>query len=202
MKPHQVCLPPVHKGTPVKIPFSDVDSPRIYTPSIVEAVKVLLLSSAPLTKPKVRFDVSREAAFHNFSILKEANYDLDSILNVPGETSVTTYGSEFKSVKNLEQLFGKHHRWQMLKTRLVQGSNWPLVELDEKLRLRDLKGALVRGNHKSAGENESFLSEALVKEITKGWELILPLVKAPLVPGLIMSPMGVAEQLVIYPSQV
>ena len=39
------------------------------------------------------------------------------------------------------------------------------------------------------------MSDALRKEIEKGWELILPLNTAEYIPCLVMSPMGVAEQL-------
>ena len=77
----------------------------------------------------------------------------------------------------------------------TNGSQWPIEELDEKSRLADLKGALGRGNHKSAKENGKFLSESLVKEINKVWEFILPLHRAMDIPGPFVSPMGVEEQL-------
>ena len=57
-------------------------------------------------------------------------------------------------------------------------SQWPIEELDEKSIPADIKLALARGNHKSVKEDEIFLSDALVKEIKKVWELILPLHRA------------------------
>ena len=63
----------------------------------------------------------------------------------------------------LEKLFKHHHRWNDLKLMITNGSQFPIEELDEKSRLADLKGALGRGNHKSAKENGKFLSDTLVK---------------------------------------
>ena len=77
---------------------------------------------------------------------------------------------------------------------ITNGSHWPIEQLDEKSRLADLKISLCRVNHKSAKENGKFLSDALNKEIHKGWELVLPLHRATEIPGLVISPMGVAEQ--------
>ena len=68
-------------------------------------------------------------------------------------------------------------------------SQWLIEKIDEKSRLADLKGSIGRGNQKSAKENGKFISDTLVKEIKKGWELIFPLHRAIEIPGLVMSPM-------------
>ena len=78
---------------------------------------------------------------------------------------------------------------------LVKVSSWSIEELDEFSILEDLKGALIRGDHKSAKVDNKFPSDALVKENKKGWELLLHLKKALDIPGLVLSPMGVAKQL-------
>ena len=148
-----------------------------------------------MVKPKFRFDVSMDAARYNFNLLKENNFNLEDLLNTPGETSVTTYGSEFKTTKELEKLFILHPRWEALKQRLNDGSTWDFKTITEENRLKDLSSSIKRGNHVSAKIHKSFLSDALSKEIKKGWELILPLDKARHIPGLVLSPMGVAEQI-------
>jgi hypothetical protein len=168
--------------------------PRIKDPFIA-SIQRLLFTSNRLSKPLINFDISPEAAEENFRKFKQANFNLDLLLNSPSSTSVTSYGSEFKSVKELYPLLGKHHRWKELKTKLIKGSSWPMMKQDEFSRKKDLEGAIKRGNHKSAGVNQKFLSDALSKEIKKGWEMILPLNKANEIPNLFLSPLGVAKQI-------
>ena len=79
--------------------------------------------------------------------------------------------------------------------RLEKGSSWNLKGLNEKVRIEDLKASISSGNHKYAKVHTSFISDALKKEIEKGWELLLPLDKATEIPDLVISLMGVVEQL-------
>ena len=123
--------------------------------------------SSPLSRPKFRFDVSKEAAVHNFNLFKQANFNLRDILNTKGETIFTTFGSKFKDVKMLDKLFKHHHRWKDLKLTITNGYQWPIEELYENFRLADIKGDLGRGNHKSAKENGKFLNDALAKYFKK-----------------------------------
>ena len=164
--------------------------------SIVNAVSQLLQTSSPLKEPVIRFDISPEAAHHNFILLQGFNFDLDRLLqSTKPNVCATSYGSEFKAVNELDLLFQHHPRWKNLRPKLLQGSSWNLSPIDETTRKKDLEFSLDRGNHQSAKRNHDFLSKALEKEITKGWELIVPLSKAQKIPNLVLSPMGVAEQL-------
>ena len=72
--------------------------------------------------------------------------------------------------------------------------------MSEKERLGDLSQVISQGNHKSASNHAKFLAEAIKIEINKGWILVLPLEKAIKTPDLVISPMGVVEQLGISPS--
>ena len=65
--------------------------------------------------------------------------------------------------------------------------------MDDWLRMKDLEAAYKRGNHKSVIKNEQFLSNALIKEVELGWNLILPEGTHREIPGLILNPMGVAS---------
>jgi hypothetical protein len=186
-------LPPRSRGPP-KLKPNTFAGPK-EEQELIGAVKYLLAQSSQLSKPKIRFDISRSAALHNFSLLQDYDFNLHAILNEPQERSVTTYGSEFKQTFELQALFDKHPRWKQLENLLNHGSAWPVHQLEEKLQKSDLKGALKRGNHKSAKIQSEFLSTALVKEIKKGWELIIPKESAIHIPGLTLSPMGVAEHL-------
>ena len=189
VKLQQVMLPPKPSSTPIEKPRSRIKS------NFLRAMLKLLTSSTKMAKPKIRFDICMAAAEENFNLLKANNFNLDKILNIEGETSVTSYGSEFKSVQELDSLFNNHPRWPALRSRLTTGSSWKMMQMDEQTRNKDLEEAISRGNHKSADKNAKYLSDALEKEIKKGWELILPLKDAYEIPGLTISPMGVAEQL-------
>ena len=82
-----------------------------------------------------------------------------------------------------------------MKNCLENGVDFPLEALSESTIKTDLEGALRRGNHKSALVHEVFLADAFKKEVVKGWNLILPENKVHLIPGLEITPLGVADQL-------
>ena len=182
-------LPPIPTGQPIQKP--KLDTKKL---DLVKQVEALLLKSKELEEPLIRFDISKEAANHNFEVLRNENFNLDKILNQENH-SVTAYGSEFKNVDDLEHLLHLHPRWTKLKNLLQNGSNWSLEKTSEELLKDDLDFAIKRGNHKSAELHADTLSIALSKEIKKGWELILPIEKVMEIPNLILSPMGVVEQM-------
>lgn len=62
-----------------------------------------------------------------------------------------------------------------------------------------MKVAYERSNHKSAQKEEEFLAKATLKEIHKGWILVLPEDKYDSVPGLVLNSMGVTSQIGITP---
>ena len=200
VKPQKKLLPPKALGRhPLKRPFM-TDPFKINKKfrtrfDIVKVVKELLSKLYELNEPTFRFDICSEAAYHNFSLLKRFNFDLDKCITSEEKSSVVSYGSEFKNIVDLNLLFQYHRRWINLKRRLSQGSNWEFKEIGENERKLDLHEALLRGNHKSALKHEEFLSKALEKEIVKGWELIIPKERSTEIPELQISPMGVAEQL-------
>ena len=94
----------------------------------------------------------------------------------------------------------KHPRWPAFNNLLNHGSLWPIIPLDDTQMEGDLNNSMIRGNHTSAKIHKEFLNTALKKEIKKGWELLIPKESAKHVPGLTLSPMGVAEQLGISAS--
>ena len=116
VKPQQVKLPPAPKGPPIKKPRSKS--------ALVSAIEMLLLSSTPLFKPRVKFEISKEAAQFNFALLKEENFDLGKVINNLSKPSITSFGSEFKSPDLLDHLLGKHPRWKYLKQIISEGSLW------------------------------------------------------------------------------
>ena len=148
-----------------------------------------------MIQPKFSFEVSKEATEKNLTLLLENNFDLHSLLNEHRGTSVTSYGSEFKSPHELEALFYRHPRWPQLKNIISKGSNWQLEKVNDFTRREDVRLAISRGNHKSAVTHHDVLESAIKKEIERGWILMLPKDCARFIPNLMISPMGVAEQL-------
>ena len=163
--------------------------PQIDIPPII---KKLLNKRSSLKPPLFDFQASIDSAQKNWKILKAWNFNLDKALNHPSN-SVTAFGSEFKKVSDLQELFFLHPRWKALKCLLEKGADFPLKNLEEELRRNDLQAAYERGNHKSAKKEEAHLAKAMLKEIEKGWILPLPDKKYMDIPGLILNPMGVAS---------
>ena len=178
---------------PPKPALVPVEKPPIL--DLVGEVRKLLHVTQKLEKPEFIFEVSEIAAYKNYAILLNMNFEIHKILSNENKRSAISYGSEFKEVSLLDNLMKFHPRWDRLRNILKQGSNWALDPLAEDLRKKDLEASLLRGNHKSAVLQKEFLAEALAKEVAKGWMLVLPLEKAIHIPNLIISPMGVVEQL-------
>lgn len=156
-------------------------------------IAALLESSSDLHEPAFKFEVSEEASEYNMSLLKKNNFDLAKLLNA--QPSITSYGSEFKKIPELESLLGRHPRWDKMKKRLEEGACFPIEEVDKETRKEDLKAMKDHGNHKSAIQHEEFLATAFEKEVKKGWILLLPDKDLESIPNLELAPMGVADQL-------
>ena len=174
-------------------PTSQVPRPTASS-ELVNAIKMLLDHSEELYPPRFEFDTSCKATQKNFQLLKENNFNLNSITQ-EGPKSVLTYGSEFKSTELLNQLLHHHPRWTTLRELLDKGAQFPLESISESERLNDLMGRIAKGNHKSASENADFLADALKKEIQRGWILPLPVEAAMEIPNMEMAPLGVATHL-------
>ena len=109
-----VKLPPVPKDTPIEM--SSIVSP--FASILPQVIQKLLKSSTKLFPPQFKFEIDRKSAVFNINLLKENKFDLESLLHDVDRPRVTSYGSEFKSVPELQELLGKHPRWETLKSRL------------------------------------------------------------------------------------
>ena len=149
-------------------------------------------------EPEFKFDTStpealQESAEKNWIVLAKHGLDLERALEAQ-QDSPLGYGSEFKPSNILESIFAKHPLWPRLKSILDNGSIWPLEELDEELRASDLREALEFGNHKGATSQPELLRKLVLKDITHGYGLVLPLSKLPRLPGALMAPMNIQRQ--------
>ena len=187
-------VPPIPSESPMATP--EVPNPFKKKIDLANTIKDLLhQKQSKLTDPELRFDISPEAASSNLELLKKHEFDLKKLCNNGKGTSATKFGSEFKDVSILNKLLDRHPRWHRFKTQLTEGVDFHVEDMDDDLRKRDLTNAYNRGNHKSADENNLFLTNALKNEIVKGWNLILPGDCYDDVPELVLNPMGVAAHL-------
>jgi hypothetical protein len=158
-------------------------------------VQPILLWDRPLAPSlqDFQFDMSRKAAQHNWSTFESFQRSLDKVI-ASDPNSIMAYGSEFKPPEILAPLLASHPLWSHLKRILEHGSDPPREKLDERSRILALDAALLRGNHKSAKNDEEGLAALLIDDVTRGYSLPLPLDQVCNIPGLSLQPMGVTIQ--------
>ena len=189
-----IVLPPIHSKLPLNRPISSEVSMN-EDRKISDLIRELLEIETPLDPPMFNFDISLSSAEEKLDLLRKNDFNWEELLNPKGKKCPTSFGSEFKSPHQLEQLFQRHPRWPMLKNHLIHGVHFPLEHLDDNVRRKDLVASFQRGNHKSAKKEEKFLAKAMSKEVIKGWNIILPEECFEEIPDLILNPMGVASHL-------
>ena len=169
----KVDLPSLPLPPQIQVSKPSVPNPFDNTSWLAIEIETLLKKKSRMTTSLFKFEVSPEAAKSNFNQLAKSNFDLGSLLN-PSDRCATSYGSEFKTPSELGGLLAKHPRWKDLKEKLEKGCEYYLEDLPEEDRVKDLQERVRRGNHKSAERHCEFLSDAMKKEVEKGWALIVP----------------------------
>ena len=146
-----------------------------------------------MKKPEFRFELTKECAEWNFLVLKKHGFDLEKALETQRGTPLE-YGSEFRTVPELEPIFKHHPLWTQMKENLTTGAIFPLTDLDEETRLLDFQAALDRGNHKGATKKPDLLFKLVEKDVVHGYGLPLPLPKLSRIPGVVLAPMNIQAQ--------
>ena len=146
-----------------------------------------------MAKPEFDFELTKEAANKNFLVLRKHSFCLQDALDAQKGTPLE-YGSEFRTVDELEPLFRNHPLWSHLKKTLLHGSDWPLLDLDEETRLNDFESALARGNHKGAQKKPELLFDLINKDVVHGYCLPVPLSKLIRLPGAVLAPLNIQAQ--------
>jgi hypothetical protein len=144
-------------------------------------------------KPEFRFELSHDAAIHNAEILSKYNFSLGAAIDA-NHLSPLGYGSEFRPVTVLSNIFRHHPNWSRLKAIMTRGSDWQLDELTEDARINDLADALTFGNHKGATAHPETLRRLIEKDVTSGFCLVIPPQIVSRIPGALMAPMNIMEQ--------
>jgi hypothetical protein len=139
------------------------------------------------------FKNTDEAKKINASILQHHNWDITKAIEAQ-PNSIVSFGSEFRSTKELEQLLFFHPLWTSLKEILINGATFPLHTITREERFIDLDFHVSRGNHKSAIENQVALAQIIEDDIMKGYALPLPLDIIKQIPNASLAPLGCIDQ--------
>ena len=81
-----------------------------------------------------------------------------------------------------------------MKQVLAHGSKWPLQPLDEDDRIKDVKEALLFGNHKGAVKQQDLLVKLVTNDVIRGFALPLPLDKIAQILGVLLTPLNIQAQ--------
>ena len=158
--------------------------------------KILLKPERTIHAPPFVFEPSLEAAEKNLEVLNSKNMSLETVLQ-SSPFSVCSLGSEFRPVHDLQEIFQNHPKWTLLQSIFHKGAKYPMVELDEASRLKDVKEGMKRGNHYGAKIFKSELEKKSSKEIRLG--RMLPLLPGTemLLPHAEYCPTSMIEQMTI-----
>ena len=100
--------------------------------------------------------------------------DLDAALVAQNYIPVN-YGSGFRDIASLENLFLHYKENTKIIKIIQQGSSQHLDPIEEETRKSDLDTLIPRGNHRSSHSvlNSSAIKKAISKDIDHRWELSL-----------------------------
>ena len=165
----------------------------ISLPTIITAIRSS--HTIPLQPNPFQFDMTAKAALHNTLFLHSLNFDMEQATQSTPNTTLS-YGSEFRDINSIATLFQHHPDWNQMKLIITQGVSYPLRDINDNDRLRDIDFHLKRGNHKSTTtpENTKALVTSFAKEVQAQWAIPISPSAIRLIPGASITPLGVATQ--------
>ncbi len=174
---------------------SDDPNVEIWPSDLIGIIdRITRLSIDKMEDHEFTFELSMKAANKNASILidKYAGNLSDAI--DANSRSILGYGSEFRPIEVIADIYKNHPAWDRMKNILLRGSDWPLETIDEEQRVADVDEALSFGNHKGAQARSNELAELVEKDVHFGYALPLPLRIAKELPGALFAPMNIMDQ--------
>ena len=143
-----------------------------------------------------QFENNANSAKHNLNVLESVNFDIaKAVENEKG--SCLSPNTEFRDIAVIGPLFDLHRDGCKLLTITTEGASYPFddsLEYTEELARDDLIAAIHKGNNKSTIGKEEFLKSVYDKEVTRGWALPIPAEAVTIIPGIAVTPVGVAKQ--------
>ena len=155
-----------------------------------------IANEAPATpvSPPIRFENTVEAAEANAELLETVQFDIERLVRKYPKSTLG-YGSEFRTVAQLESLIGRHPHFRNLSRVLEFGMDYVFSwDLDSATKSEELQNLLARGNHKSAQEVPDQVSALITKDVTHGFSIPLPTRILHKIPNAAIQPLGVAKQ--------
>ena len=177
---------------------NETDNTNVWPPGLISILRQTMATPCRHpSKPIFEFDLTVEAAEKNFLVLtRKFGGDLQKAIDAQ-EGSPLSYGSEFKAVPILAQIFSRHPTWKKMESILSNGSTWPLQPIDNDNRLLDINDALAFGNHKGASQQHELLLNLIQDDVERGFALPLPLDKIKQINGTVIAPMNIQTQATI-----
>jgi hypothetical protein len=161
---------------------------------IREVVRISRTETKTPTKPPIQFDLTDEAMENNAKELEKVGYDLSRLIEENSETTLH-YGSEFRTVAEIEPLLGRHPNFNELVSVLSKGMSYVFTrELDPATKWEEMQTLILRGNHKSAQENPAQVGILLGKDVNHGFVIPIPVNTIHLIPGAAVQPLGLVQQ--------
>jgi hypothetical protein len=144
-------------------------------------------------KPLFQFDLSKEAATHNYCTLERFGFNLSDALTAQ-QNSPLTFGSEFKPHHIISPILQDHPLWDFTSRHLLEGATYPLRQISDNDRNNDIMFFLSRGNHKSASNHDEIIRQLLAEDVNRGYSLILPIEAIHHLKSISISPIRCQQQ--------
>jgi hypothetical protein len=163
---------------------------------LTKIVSIMRRRTPPPLAPPFQFGVTPADLRHNARILAEANFDFTRLLPAHQESTLG-FGSEFRPLRDLEQLLSRHPHFPFVARVLTSGMDYHFhdgQELTEPERLAEMAGQLQRGNHQSVSHELDKVKELLAKDVTHGFTIPFPVECAPQIKRGMIQPLGVVKQ--------
>ena len=142
------------------------------------------------------FENTEEAANHNAQVLKNTNFDWDIFKKQEENTSIHLE-NKFREMKYIKPLFDLHENGEKLTDIVLNGASYHFdksIDHSPEQADEDLYFNIERGDNKSANGNGEFIAKSLEKEVSRGWMFPIPVSWLPNIPGIAVTPIGVAHQ--------
>ena len=157
------------------------------------AINAMATISPPVIQSQFIFNTLPESLAHNWSVIESHSHDFHTIMTSNQNTPLG-FGSEFRSVQTLKTVLNKHPWWPRLQRILTTGAELFAPLPDEHLRILDLAEAMKFGNHSGATDQPELLIDILHKEVSKGWQIPIPMSALPDLPGCVLTPLNIVSQ--------
>lgn len=149
--------------------------------------------------PPIQFATDAKSLQQNGELLEAFNFDLSEMLDHYADTSLA-YGSEFRPVEQLEQIYDDHPNFEFFRSILQSGMNYFFSrELTPNERKEELAANIERGNHKSALDNAAKTKSLLLRDVKYGFSLPVSPSVVPKIHGSMVEPCGLVHQHTLLP---